>query len=221
MESKTCSKCNTSKSLCEFRKNKNSKDGLQSECKECAKLRNKKYYEANKEKIKETNKNWLNRNIDKMKLYYDEWSKSNPEKRIKYTKTWSDKNREQNNVNHNKRTKERRLTDPVYKLKCYLKTSIKRNLRDKGFTKNSKTHEILGCSFEEFKLHLENKFEPWMNWNNHGLYNGNEKYGWDIDHIIPISSAKTKEDVIRLNHYTNLQPLCSKINRDIKRNIIK
>jgi hypothetical protein len=32
---------------------------------------------------------------------------------------------------------------------------------------------------------------------------------WDIDHIIPISSAKTKEDIIRLNHYTNLQPLCS------------
>ena len=43
------------------------------------------------------------------------------------------------------------------------------------------------------------------------------EYGWDIDHIIPLSSAKNEDDLLRLNHYTNLQPLCSKVNRDIKR----
>ena len=59
-----------------------------------------------------------------------------------------------------------------------------------------------------------------MNWNNKGLYNGELNYGWDIDHIVPISSAITEEDIIRLNHYMNLQPLCSKINRDIKRDTI-
>jgi hypothetical protein len=55
-----------------------------------------------------------------------------------------------------------------------------------------------------------------MNWENRGLYNGELNYGWDVDHITPISSAKTEEDVVRLNHYTNLQPLCSYINRAIK-----
>ena len=59
-----------------------------------------------------------------------------------------------------------------------------------------------------------------MNWNNHGLYNGTPNYGWDIDHIIPQSLASTEEDVVQLNHYTNLQPLCSHVNRDIKRNKI-
>ena len=59
-----------------------------------------------------------------------------------------------------------------------------------------------------------------MNWNNRGLYNGELNYGWDIDHIIPLSSAKTEEEMILLNHYSNLQPLCSKINRDIKRDNI-
>ena len=59
-----------------------------------------------------------------------------------------------------------------------------------------------------------------MNWENKGLYNGTFNFGWDIDHIIPLSSASCKEDIIRLNHYTNLQPLCSKINREIKRNKI-
>ena len=71
------------------------------------------------------------------------------------------------------------------------------------------------------KLYLESKFEPWMNWENRGLYNGEFNHGWDIDHIIPISSAETEEDLIKLNHYTNLQPLCSKVNRNIKKNKIE
>ena len=60
-----------------------------------------------------------------------------------------------------------------------------------------------------------------MSWDNYGKYNGLLNYGWDIDHIIPVSSSKTEEDIIRLNHYTNLQPLCSKINRDIKKDKLK
>ena len=60
--------------------------------------------------------------------------------------------------------------------------------------------------------------EFWMNWQNRGLYNGDFNYGWDIDHIIPVSLAESESDIIKLNHYTNLQPLCSKVNRNIKKN---
>ena len=76
----------------------------------------------------------------------------------------------------------------------------------------------MGCSLSEFKTHLESNFEDWMCWDNYGLYNGELNYGWDIDHIVPSSSAKTEEESVKLNHYTNLQPLCGKINRVIKRN---
>ena len=85
---------------------------------------------------------------------------------------------------------------------------------------------ILWCTLrpqqflQEFKLYLESKFEDWMTWENRVLYNGEFNYGWDIDHIIPVSSAKTEEEILLLNHYTNLQPLCSKVNRDIKKNNI-
>lgn len=51
-------------------------------------------------------------------------------------------------------------------------------------------------------------------------FKGELNFGWDIDHIIPTSSAKTEKDIYKLNNYTNLQPLCSKINRDIKRDNI-
>ena len=84
-----------------------------------------------------------------------------------------------------------------------------------NYSKKSRTHEILGCSYEELKIYLESKFESWMTWDNKGLYNGELNYGWDIDHIIPMSSANTEDEIYKLNHYTNLQPLCSKINRDI------
>ena len=61
------------------------------------------------------------------------------------------------------------------------------------------THEILGCNWDEFKIYLEKQFQLGMSWKN--------RSEWHIDHIIPLASAKTEEDVIRLNHYTNLQPL--------------
>ena len=82
----------------------------------------------------------------------------------------------------------------------------------------NKTYDILGCSYEDFKEYIESLWEPWMNWDNHGLYNGSEGYGWDIDHRVPISSAITEEELLKLNYFTNLQPLCSKVNRDIKKN---
>jgi len=109
-------------------------------------------------------------------------------------------------------------TDPVFALKYKLRSSLNAIFRYKGYTKKHKSHDILGCSYEEFLTHLESKFEPWMNWDNRGLYNGEFNYGWDIDHIIPTSLATTEEELIKLCHYTNLQPLCSKVNRDIKKN---
>ena len=97
---------------------------------------------------------------------------------------------------------------------------ISNSFRRNGYTKKSKSNEILGCTFEEFKAYLESKFETWMTWENKGLWNGELNYGWDIDHIIPLSSATSEEELIKLNHYTNLQPLCSQVNRYIKKHLI-
>ena len=101
----------------------------------------------------------------------------------------------------------------MYSLKCRISKSISNSLQKEGYTKRSRSHEILGCSYEEFKLHLESKFESWMTWDNRGQFNGEKDYGWDIDHIVPLASATTEEEILRLNHYTNLQPLCSVVNR--------
>ena len=81
-----------------------------------------------------------------------------------------------------------------------------------GTKKNTKTEHILGCTIQEFKTYIENQFECWMTLENHGIYTGVYNETWQLDHIEPISNATTPEDIIRLNHYTNFQPLCSKKN---------
>ena len=65
---------------------------------------------------------------------------------------------------------------------------------------------MLGCSIDSLKRHLSKKFKIGMSWDNYGIH------GWHIDHIIPLSSAKTIEDIEKLCHYTNLQPLWAKDN---------
>jgi hypothetical protein len=202
---KKCAKCEINLDISEFNKDKTKKDGYCSRCKSCL----RKYYKNNKKRILEYRveysiknpnyqKEYRNANLIKEKSRMAEWRIKNPD----YFKIY---------------VKERCKTDSMFKLKERIRTLIRSSFKLKGVRKNSKTIQILGCSFEQFKQHLESKFEPWMNWDNYGLYNGSEGYGWDIDHIIPLSSAKTEVDIIKLNHYTNLQPLCSKVNRDIKR----
>ena len=94
-------------------------------------------------------------------------------------------------------------------------------LKKWGGKKGTKSITIIGIGYEGLRKHFEDQFEPWMSWDNYGKYKiGTFNYGWDIDHIIPTSTAKTEEELLKLNHYTNLKPLCSKVNRDIKKDKI-
>ena len=139
---------------------------------------------------------------------------------IEYRKKYYEDNKEMVIENNRKYVKYKLDNDVLYKLKHNIRTTITNSFRNNVFSKTTRTHEILGCSFEEFKLYLESKFEVCMTWENRGMYNGELNYGWDIDHKIPLATAINEEDIIRLNHYTNLQPLCSYTNRHIKRDTI-
>ena len=204
---KICIKCKKEKELTEFAKGRKSKDGYRNQCKSClndlAKIRYENLSEEEKYRKRirknELNKKYWKNNID------------DPEFKLKQKK----KRRE----NHLKR-----MEDPLYKLKVSFSRRLNKLLkRIKANRSTNKPYYLdkLGCSFEEFKIYLESKFEDWMTWENYGLYNGELNYGWDIDHIIPSVTAKTEDDIYNLSHYTNLQPLCSRINRDIKKDKIK
>ena len=192
--------------------------------KEKVKQSKQKYNKKNKEKLIVAGKKYRENNKDKEALRHKKYLEENKAKRLETTKKYRENNKEIINYKarlnksvRNKNHKKRYASDDLYKITCNLRSLIKNSFKRKGYDKKTRTNKILGCSYEELKRYIESKFEPWMTWDNHGKYNGDEKnYGWDIDHIIPISSAKTEDDVIKLNHYTNLQPLCSYINIVIK-----
>lgn len=105
-------------------------------------------------------------------------------KRLKYLREWQ----------NNKRKK-----DKLFMMKKDISSRIRESFIVNGFRKKSKTKQILGCDSSFFCSYIESKFQEGMSWENRSK--------WHIDHIIPVSSAKTEEEIIKLNHYTNLQPL--------------
>jgi hypothetical protein len=95
--------------------------------------------------------------------------------------------------------RERKIADPAYRFKQSVRNNVFNAIRKNGYKKSKKTEEILGCTLDYFRQHIESQFSDGMSFENHGE--------WHIDHIVPLSTAKTEEDVLRLNHYSNLRPL--------------
>jgi len=170
--------------------------------------------QKNQDKILASNK----KNDDKWKEVRKEavkkWHAANKDRAKDTVKKWHATNKDKVNKWH----RDRKKIDEVYKLGCNIRCLLSNAFKIKKHKKTSKTSIILGCTFDEFKLYIESQFESWMTWDNYGCkVPSGPNMTWDLDHIIPISSAITTEDIVRLNHYTNFQPLCSFQNRFIKR----
>ena len=230
---KICTKCNIPKELDAFPPRKVNKDGKHTHCRECINKYSKSYKNSNKDSILKHNKKYRDTNKSKIKLaqkayidnykeqngttYSSNYYKDNIDDFKKYHKDYFNKNKDYVLKRMSNWVKNKKKIDPLFRLKVSSRSFIKNSFNRSKTNKNNRTEAILGCTIEEFKLHLESKFEDWMSWDNYGLYNHTFNYGWDLDHIIPLCTAKSEEDVIKLNHYTNIQPLCSHVNRDIKR----
>lgn len=206
MEKKICSKCKIEKEVCEFNKRKDSKDGHRNECKICWYLKGRDYIKKHPQKKQEYNNKWLSKNTCYNKQYYKNNEKKFLDNRIKFNILNPDynKNYYDNNKNYfSDYVMYKYNSNNLYRLSHLTRNRIKEFLKSKNITKNNSTFNIVGCSPEFLKEHLEKQFTDGMSWENHGLY------GWHIDHIIPLASAKTEEEIYKLCHYTNLQPLWS------------
>ena len=102
---------------------------------------------------------------------------------------------------------------PMENMKQIMRNSIRKSFKRGGFTKKNKNFSILGETWDIVKKHMENNFMEGMSWENHGE--------WEIDHIIPLSIARNEEQLIKLNHYSNLQPLWRKDNQEKSNKILE
>lgn len=164
----------------------------------------KEYFEKNKKEILQKQRENYKNNKEIYSKRNKEYRKKHKEELNEYSRLY----RKTHKKELNKKYLERKNKDSLFKFKCNIRSMIKSSFNKKKFSKKQNSEKICGCSIEELIEYLIKTYED----------NYNEKWNWDylkdvhIDHIIPLASANTEEDVIKLCHYTNLQLLKAKDN---------
>lgn len=216
---KSCSICKDVMNTDLFSLNTNSKSGFKSYCKSCASIKNKEYRERcpdvakayrenNKEILAIKKSEYYEDNKDLIKEQIKVWQIENPEKVKISKKKHFDKNKEYYRMKNYEWEKNKRATDPEYRLIRNLRSligqSFSRALSGK-LKRSKKSIDLLGCDFEFFSSYIESQLKEGMTFENYGE--------WELDHIKPMSSAKNLIEAEELNHYTNFQPLWKYENR--------
>lgn len=185
-DSKQCSKCKEIKHFSMYHAKPKGKFGLHSICKPCRSIQSIEWAKRNPDRSRDIQRDAKRRIREteegrkKLSRINGEYAKRHPQRIAR-------------------KIRERADSDPVYKASIRARGVISRAIGRRGYTKRSRSAEILGCDWIFFKKHIERQFLIGMSWDRM-----NEIH---IDHIIPIATAKTEEDVLRLNHFTNLRPM--------------
>lgn len=229
---KVCSKCNLELPNSEFYK---LGDRLKNPCKKCKSETHKKWRqtEEGNKKMKDSHKRYGLKVLESNRIIREEKNKIREElnrqkeiireeknrlreerkriieekklewkKLMEYYKSdeWKEIQRQKKRKSEYERWKRRWNEDEMFAMKVRLRNLIRNSFRRQGYKKfATSTEEIVGMNYVDFKEHMESRFVDGMSWENRG--------DWHIDHIIPLSSATSEEELIGLCHYTNLQPL--------------
>ena len=140
----------------------------------------REYRVKNADAIRETKRLYRQKNAAKIKLAKQKYGVENRDKIAKALAN-------------------RRANNPIVRMANSMRRSIRRYL-DAGQKGEMSSFEIIGCSKDDLRKHLESKFRDGMTWRNYGKH-------WHIDHVVPLISAKSGDEIKRLCHWTNLQPL--------------
>ena len=141
-----------------------------------------------------------------VKIAQKKWRLENKEKIIAYKKSEKGKAKQSKSLRAYYRRRIKK--DPAFKLSRIMRNRLQTFLKRKGLNKSNKTMELVGCSKDFLREHLEKQFKPGMNWSNHNFR------GWHVDHIVPLSKfdCSDPDQLKRACHYSNLQPLWAEEN---------
>ena len=118
---KQCTKCKECKEYKEFSKDKNRKDGLFPQCKECSNKRKRDWgkKEENKQKQSKCHKEWRNINKEHLTEYHKEWRNTNKEHLTEYRREWCSNNRDKLNKKRNQWCEENKEHLRLYRNQWY------------------------------------------------------------------------------------------------------
>ena len=152
------------------------------------KASDKRTYQKHKEKKSEYHKNWSEKNREHLTEYHKKWRTDNIDKWRKTKRVYE---------------KNRKASDPLYKLISNFRTAIYQVLKESNVEKNRHYFDILQYTPEELIIHLESQFKDTMSWDNYGE--------WHVDHKLPITSFNIKEmgdkEFMKCWALENLQPM--------------
>lgn len=195
---KRCSKCRTQQPLANFYNDKNSPDGLTYWCKGCHKIARDAKKDAHREYMRAYNQANMERAM--------QYRRDNAQKIADYNK--------KRRAETNEWWKEKRKTDPNFRLSNDMRTVLRRALKRGEISKQSSAGQLLGVDIDTFRQWLEFQFEPWMSWDNHG--------DWHIDHVLPVSRFDLTDEAQQrvCFHWSNMRPMCAKANIAKKNSIV-
>lgn len=220
MDTKICNICRVEKDINYFQLGINKRNGIEisyryNKCKDCDKDR------INKKNAKSRAK----RRVQNRK-YQIEYNKrpGRKEAQAEYDRQYYTLNKDKIVKRATDHTRKKRATDPIFRMKEIISNSIGQALKKRGSKKNgNSTFKFLPYSLEELRQHLEAQFEPWMTWDNHGVYrldiwddNNSSTWTWQVDHIIPHSmfnyTSMKDESFQKCWALENLRPYSAKQN---------
>ena len=186
---KTCKNCNKDKLLDNFY----IYDGKTSTyCKNCTIIKSSESQQNNKSFRKE---------------YLKEYGKNNKNKILEKRRVYREENREYFKDYHRQYQVKRRKEHDLFRIKHNIRNRLWDAFKNKNWKKEG-SERLLGATYETVKIHIESLFTEGMSWDNYGrCEEGDCTNFWHIDHIIPLNTATTKEELENLCNYSNLQPL--------------
>lgn len=211
MRLKSCNRCKVEKPLEAFHACPSNKDGLQYNCIDCRKTNRKE----KADQYRETSRKYDQKNRERIYSQRAARKEANPEKSLAYHQKYYQKNKseykayyEANKQEINKkktaRDKYRKQIEINYKIAKNLRTRMYIAVRDDQ--KSGSAVKDLGCTIEEFKLHIQIQWTEDMTWDNYGE--------WHLDHIKPLVSfnLSNRDEFLIAANFLNYQPLWAKDN---------
>jgi hypothetical protein len=148
-------------------------------------------------------KKWRDSNKEHLSLKHKNWSEKNREHLFEYHKKWRTENVDKWRKTKRDYEKNRKDSDPLYKLIANFRTAIYTVLKESNVDKYGHYFDVLQYSPEELINHLEKQFKDDMTWDNYGI--------WHVDHKLPITSFDIQEmgdeEFMKCWSLDNLQPM--------------
>lgn len=196
---KKCTKCEKEQPLSQYHNDKTKKDGKVGTCKSCKAEYRREYYKGNSDKLKAYSYSYYHENKDEVrdkakKRYIENIEDYRKRRKAQYWAAHEDNIRKSSEY-HLQRLKD----DSFYRFVARCRKRVWAAFNEGGYSKKTKTFELIGCTQDEVRRYVEDQFEEGMSWDNYGE--------WHLDHKIPLSSAENEEEIALLCHYLNLQPL--------------